>query len=196
MIKRSSMTLYSRSDLFCHRTRFVLAEKGVTSDIIHLDYQEEPLEDFLQINPSGSVPTLVDRELILTQSGVIMEYLDERFPHPPLLPVYPVHRAKHRLMMHHIEQDWYAPLLNIMRSDDAELVSAEREVSKTDSPVSCHCLKKVTFLWVMIFLWSIVVLRCFYGVYRIMASPLPTTFSSVWMSMPTVFLIVKHSKHH
>jgi RNA polymerase-associated protein len=120
MIKRTSMILYSRTDIFCHRTRLVLAEKGVTADIINLDYQEKPLEDFLQLNPLGSVPTLVDRELVLTQSLVIMEYLDERFPHPPLLPVYPVHRAKHRLMMYHIEQDWYAPLFALHEAKDPQ----------------------------------------------------------------------------
>jgi RNA polymerase-associated protein len=120
MIKRTSMILYSRTDIFCHRTRLVLAEKGVTSDIINLDYQEEPLEDFLQLNPAGSVPTLVDRELVLTQSSVIMEYLDERFPHPPLLPVYPVQRAKHRLMMYHIERDWYTQLLALSEAKEED----------------------------------------------------------------------------
>ena len=58
------------------------------------------------LNPYNNVPTLVDRELVLYEPNVMMEYLDERFPHPPLLPVYPVSRAQSRLMMHRIQKDW------------------------------------------------------------------------------------------
>ena len=54
-----------------------------------------------------SVPTLVDRDLVLYDSRVIIEYLDERFPHPPLMPVDPVTRAQFRLALYRIERDWY-----------------------------------------------------------------------------------------
>lgn len=101
------MTLYSDAlDIQSHRVRIVLAEKGVSVDVLNIDL-EAPPEDFKDLNPYGNVPTLVDRDLVLYQPNVIMEYLDERFPHPPLLPVYPVARAKCRLMIHRIEQDWY-----------------------------------------------------------------------------------------
>lgn len=105
--KRSVMTLYSgASDLYSHQVRIVLAEKGVTADIIDTDLANKP-EHLLQINPYGTVPTLVDRDLVLYNGNIILEYLDERFPHPPLLPVYPVARAKSRLMIFRIQQDWY-----------------------------------------------------------------------------------------
>ena len=102
MLKRSIMTLYSGAlDIYSHQVRIVLAEKGVSVDIFNVD-SNHPCEDLYELNPYNSLPTLVDRELILYQAQVIMEYLDERFPHPPLLPVYPVSRAKSRLMIYRI----------------------------------------------------------------------------------------------
>lgn len=106
-IKRSVMTLYSGpADLDSHQARIVLAEKGVTVDVLSVDVSK-PDEDLLSLNPYGNFPTLVDRDLVLYDVDVIMEYLDERFPHPPLLPVYPIARAKSRLMLQRIEMDWY-----------------------------------------------------------------------------------------
>lgn len=103
--KRSSMTFFSApEDHYCHRVRIVLAEKGVTVDIVDIDGADKP-EDLASLNPYNEVPTLVDRELTLYQSTVIMEYLDERFPHPPLLPVYPVARAQSRLLIHRVQRD-------------------------------------------------------------------------------------------
>ena len=66
-------------------------------------------EDLLDLNPYHSVPTLVDRDLVLYDSRVIIEYLDERFPHPPLMPVDPVARAQFRVALYRIERDWYTP---------------------------------------------------------------------------------------
>ena len=106
--KRSIMTLYSGSnDPFSHRVRIVLAEKGVTFDLVEIDPNKQQ-ELLAEINPYGTVPTLVDRDLVLYQSEIIMEYLDERFPHPPLMPVYPVARARSRLMLYRVNRDWYA----------------------------------------------------------------------------------------
>jgi RNA polymerase-associated protein len=113
VVKRSSMTFYSDPNChYCHRVRIVLAEKGVTVDIENVDPKNPP-EGLAEINPYNSVPTLVDRDLALYESKVMMEYLDERFPHPPLLPVYPVARALSRQFMHRIEKDWCA-LLNVI----------------------------------------------------------------------------------
>ena len=93
-MRRSSMTLFSDPTCqYSHRVRIVLAEKGVTVDIEDID-QNSVTEEVLEANPYGTLPTLVDRDLALYQSTVVMEYLDERFPHPPLLPVYPVARAE------------------------------------------------------------------------------------------------------
>jgi RNA polymerase-associated protein len=91
------MTFFSDSTChFSHRVRIVLAEKGVTVDLVEVDGNQPPAE-LADLNPYNSLPTLVDRELVLYESKVMMEYLDERFPHPPLLPVYPVARAESRL---------------------------------------------------------------------------------------------------
>ncbi|WP_257252699.1 MULTISPECIES: glutathione S-transferase N-terminal domain-containing protein [unclassified Endozoicomonas] len=104
--KKSSMIFFSDpSDHYCHRVRIVLAEKGVAVDIQDVNPENLP-QELSDLNPYNSLPTLVDRELVLYEPSVMMEYLDERFPHPPLLPVYPVSRAQSRLMMHRIQKDW------------------------------------------------------------------------------------------
>jgi stringent starvation protein A len=109
--KRSSMTLFSDGrDHYSHRVRIVLAEKGVSVDVVDVDPKHKP-EELADLNPYNSLPTLVDRDLSLYESKVIMEYLDERFPHPPLLPVYPVARAQSRLWMYRLERDW-APMVD------------------------------------------------------------------------------------
>ncbi|MCL1077406.1 stringent starvation protein A [Parashewanella spongiae] len=126
--KRSIMSLYSGADdLYSHQVRIVLAEKGVTVDVMQVDPNDMP-EDLLEINSYNSVPTLVDRELVLYQSRIIMEYLDERFPHPPLMPVYPVSRGKSRLMMHRIDTDWYELANRIRNNDNAD--SARKELKE------------------------------------------------------------------
>src|SRR3990167_7457722 len=127
MLTRSAMMLYSGpADLDSHQARIVLAEKGVTVDVLHLDTQQ-PTEDFLSLNPYGTIPTLVDRDLVLYDVDVILEYLDERFPHPPLLPVYPIARAKSRLMLRRVEEDWYS-LARKVRSSKTN--DKDREVAR------------------------------------------------------------------
>jgi stringent starvation protein A len=106
--RRSVMTLFSAP--LCvqsHRVRIVLAEKDITVDVINIDPDNKP-EDLSDLNPYNSVPTLVDRDLALYGPQVITEYLDERFPHPPLMPVDPVSRAAARLALYRIERDWYS----------------------------------------------------------------------------------------
>jgi RNA polymerase-associated protein len=87
-----------------HQVRFVLREKGITTDIQNIDGKKIP-EDLIAINPYASIPTLTDRELVIYDSRVIIEYLDERYPHPPLMPVSPVDRAKIRLALVSLESD-------------------------------------------------------------------------------------------
>lgn len=105
--RRSVMTLFSSPTCpQSHRVRMVLAEKGITVEILDVDDTHKS-EDLIDLNPYNSVPTLVDRELVLYDPRAIMEYLDERFPHPPLMPVDPVSRARTRLALYRIEKDWY-----------------------------------------------------------------------------------------
>ncbi|BDY06690.1 MULTISPECIES: stringent starvation protein SspA [unclassified Ferrimonas] len=127
--KRSVMALFSgASDLYSHQVRIVLAEKGVGVEVIQVDPNHLP-DELVELNPYNSVPTLLDRELVLYNSRIIMEYLDERFPHPPLMPVYPVSRGQSRLMMYRIQKDWYALAERIMRGDRAE--AARKELTES-----------------------------------------------------------------
>ena len=125
--KRSSMTFYSDPGChYSHRVRIVLAEKGVTVDIEDVDGKSIP-EEVLELNPYASLPTLVDRDLALYETKVMMEYLDERFPHPPLLPVYPVARAMSRQFMHRIERDWCAQVDKIVHSPESKTAEKARK---------------------------------------------------------------------
>lgn len=106
---RSTMALYSsETSLDCHRVRFVLAEKGINVEIVNISEDESAAADLAELNPYNEAPTLVDRDLVLYDAGVINDYLDERYPHPPLMPVDPVSRAQLRLVHHRILRDWYS----------------------------------------------------------------------------------------
>jgi len=137
--KRSSMTFYSDgSDLYCHRVRIVLAEKGVAVEIHDVDPENIP-EDLRSLNPYDQLPTLVDRDLVLYETGIMMEYLDERFPHPPLLPVYPVARAESRSHLYRIQREWCS-LADIIlaKKDEAAVIAARKELREsliTTSPI-------------------------------------------------------------
>jgi RNA polymerase-associated protein len=120
------MVLYSEPACpLSHRTRIVLAEKDIAVEVLDVDPARKP-EDLLSLNPYEVMPTLVDRELTLYDSRVIMEYLDERFPHPPLLPVDPVSRARCRLALYRIEQDWYPLLGDIEEGTEAGAQKARK----------------------------------------------------------------------
>lgn len=114
---RSVMTLYSApSSVYSHRARIVLAEKDIQAAVEQLDPGVNS-EHLAELNPYNTVPTLVDRDLVLYDSRVIIEYLDERFPHPPMMPVDPVSRAHTRLALFRVENDWYG-LLDRLDSND------------------------------------------------------------------------------
>ncbi|MDR2215074.1 MAG: glutathione S-transferase N-terminal domain-containing protein [Nevskiaceae bacterium] len=120
------MTLFSAPDeLASHRTRIVLAEKDVEIEIVSVTPGRLP-EDLLDLNPDHSLPTLVDRDLVLYDSRVIIEYLDERFPHPPLMPVDPVSRAHFRLALHRIERDWYGIANKLVKEGPTEANAKQR----------------------------------------------------------------------
>jgi len=111
---RSTMALYSsETSLDCHRVRFVLAEKGINVDIVNVTVDESAAADMAELNPYNRAPTLVDRDLVLYDAGVINDYLDERYPHPPLMPVDPVSRAQLRLVHFRVLKDWYSLVYEI-----------------------------------------------------------------------------------
>lgn len=128
--RRSVMMLFSQPDCFySHRTRIVLTEKDITAEIIDVDPDNQP-EDLMDVNPYGVLPTLVDRDLVLYDSRIIMDYLDERFPHPPLLPVDPVSRARCRLALYRIEKDWY-PLVEAIQENGKGVEQARKELTES-----------------------------------------------------------------
>ncbi len=126
--RRSVMTLFSRpTDIHSHRTRVVLAEKNINIEISNIAGPDLP-EDLMDLNPYHTVPTLIDRDLTLYDSRVIVEYLDERFPHPPLMPVDPVTRAQFRLALFRIEKDWYSIAEEAEASGDGKLATRPRKM--------------------------------------------------------------------
>lgn len=139
--RRSVMNLFTSPVCpYCHLARIVLAEKDITFESIEVDVDALP-EDLSELNPYNTVPTLIDRDLVLYDSRVIVEYLDERFPHPPLMPVDPVSRAKTRLALHRVEKDWY-PLMHDILHKGEKTVAKSRKVLR-ESIVSANELFKV-----------------------------------------------------
>jgi len=141
------MTFFSdNTSQYSHRVRIVLAEKGVTVDLIEADAAHPPAE-LADLNPYNSLPTLVDRDLVLYESKVMMEYLDERFPHPPLLPVYPVARAESRLYIHRIEKDWCSLVDSILHSRSDNVVrKATKELRESLMGISPIFAEKPFFM--------------------------------------------------
>ncbi|MDX1495981.1 MAG: glutathione S-transferase N-terminal domain-containing protein [Salinisphaeraceae bacterium] len=127
--RRSLMTLFSDPiSAQSHRVRLVMSEKGIGNvDIIDVKLGENN-DDLVSLNPYNVLPTLVDRELVLYDPEIISEYLDERFPHPPLMPVDPVSRAKVRLALLRIEEDYYALLPDIEEGTAAQARKAKKEL--------------------------------------------------------------------
>jgi RNA polymerase-associated protein len=105
--------------------RLVAKEKDIPMDIIEVTPDTIP-EDLLELNPYGTLPTLIDRELVISDPQVMIEYLDERYPHPPLMSVDPISKARSRQLLRQIETQWY-PLVNIItHSDDEKAVKEAR----------------------------------------------------------------------
>ena len=124
------MILYSdREDHYSQRVRIVLAEKDISAEIKESKL-EETSDEILSISPYFKLPILVDRDLAIYDPSVIMEYLDERFPHPPLLPVYPVARAKCRTLMLRIDKEW-SPMIDTLiegKKSDKESMKIREEL--------------------------------------------------------------------
>lgn len=124
--RRTGMILYTRTLCpYSHRTRIVLREKNIGAEVVEADDGRLP-EDVLALNPYGALPTWVERDLVLYDSHIIMEYLDERYPHPPLLPVDMMARAQNRLYFYRVERDWYALLDDITGADTVKAEVARK----------------------------------------------------------------------
>lgn len=119
--RRAAITLYSRPECpYAHRARFVLAEKGVDR-VEHVELRPDVTsEDLLSLNPDHTLPTFVDRDVVISESRTIIEYLDERYPHPPLMPVDPASRAGYRQALYRMERDLYALLEALQTSSPAQ----------------------------------------------------------------------------
>lgn len=129
--RKSVMTLFtSPTCALSHCARLVMHEKGVTADIEFFDINEPP-EDLLELNPTGASPTLIERDLVLYDSRIIMEYLDERFPHPPLHQMDPVSRANSRMLIKRIDQDWYQLLDEILNSGEKKSARAKKMLKES-----------------------------------------------------------------
>jgi len=144
--RRPVMTLYSEDNCpLSHRVRIVLEEKSITADVISVDKNNLP-EDLIDLNPYSSVPTLVDRDLVLYNSQIIVEYLDERYPHPPLMPVDPVSRARSRMMLHRIELDWYSLLGDLTGNSSAKAAAARKTIQDGLTLIAPIFVKKPYFM--------------------------------------------------
>ncbi|RLA23747.1 MAG: stringent starvation protein A [Gammaproteobacteria bacterium] len=124
--RKPVMSIFSsETGIESHRVRIVLAEKKISAEIEFINLDEPP-EDFIDLNPYGTLPALVDRDLVLHNSRIIMEYLDERFPHPPLCSVDPVARARFRTIIQRIDDDWYPLVAEIEASSDKKAAKARK----------------------------------------------------------------------
>jgi RNA polymerase-associated protein len=143
--RKPIMTLYSGiNDPYSHCTRIVLFEKDVECRIVEVDPNKKPRE-LADLNPYNQVPTIVDRDLVLYDSLIINEYLDERLPHPPLMPVDPVSRGRARLMLMRFNQDWYT-LLPTLTGGERRAVTRARNTIRDGLTVISQIFKEQPFV--------------------------------------------------
>jgi len=127
--RRSVMVLYTDSTCpIGHSVRIVLAEKDINVEINYVQEGEETPEEVAELNPYNSILTLIDRDLVLYDAQIMMEYLDERFPHPPLMPVDPVARANNRQLRYRVMHDLYSCIDNITGDNDIAAANAKKQL--------------------------------------------------------------------
>ena len=144
--RRSVMVLYSDSTSPAgHCVRLVLGEKDINVEINFVEDGERP-EALIEINPYNSVLTLIDRDLVLYDEQIIMEYLDERFPHPPLLPVDPVSRAGNRQLRFRVLKDLYSLIDDIESSDSAKSSNAQKNMKDNLTAIAPAFMQKPYFM--------------------------------------------------
>jgi len=122
-----------------------LAEKNIAVEVVYVDLDALP-EDLIDLNPYNTVPVLVDRDLVLYNDQIIMEYLDERYPHPPLMPVDPVSRARTRLMLYRIDRDWFGAINDITSGDETRAARARQVIRDGMTAISSLFAKKPYFM--------------------------------------------------
>ena len=139
------MKLYSGTvDPFSHRCRIVLYEKGMDFEVIDVDLANKP-EDLAILNPYNAVPVLVERDLVLSEANIINEYIDERFPHPQLMPADPVMRARARLFLYNFEKDLFDHIKDV-ESDNQEIADKARKTIRDNLTQIVPILSKQTHL--------------------------------------------------
>ena len=144
--KRSVMVLYSDTvNPVGHSVRIVLAEKDINVDIRYIQGNELP-EDLAELNPYNTVLTLIDRDLVLYDEQIIMEYLDERFPHPPLLPVDPVSRANNRQLRFRVMRDLYRQVEQLTAEDEIAAANARKEIRDNLTAIASIFSQKPFFM--------------------------------------------------
>ena len=125
------MKLYSNSiDPFSHRCRIVLFEKGMDFEVIDVDLSNKP-EDLTILSPYSDSPVLVERDLVLTDANIINEYIDERFPHPQLMPADPVMRARARLFLKDFENQLFVHMKALESNEKSKKDAAKKVVTET-----------------------------------------------------------------
>jgi RNA polymerase-associated protein len=141
------MALYSSENcLDCHRVRFILAEKGINVEIIHVEQDRAATADLAELNPYSETPTLVDRDMVLYGTWVVAEYLDERYPHPPLMPIDPVSRSRLRLAMYRVNRDWVEAGHTLEKSSGEKKIAATRKALRDDLVASDELFGLTPFL--------------------------------------------------
>ncbi|AHN28867.1 MULTISPECIES: glutathione S-transferase N-terminal domain-containing protein [Snodgrassella] len=125
------MTLYAGITCpFSQRCSFVLYEKGMDFEIKDVDVFNKP-EDLAVMNPYNQVPVLVERDLILYESNIINEYIDERFPHPQLMPADPIMRGRGRLVLYRLEKELFSHVLVLENPE-----SSNKEMNKAREAIT------------------------------------------------------------
>jgi RNA polymerase-associated protein len=139
------MRLYSGTTCpYSHRCRIVLFEKGMDFEVIDVDLMNKS-EDVATINPYNRVPVLVERDLVLYEANIINEYIDERFPHPQLMPPDPVMRGRARLFLHRFEQELYSQV-DLIEHGVAKSTDKARAVIRDNLTQFAQILTKQKFL--------------------------------------------------
>ena len=142
----SSVTLYTHPSCpHNHRIRFVITEKEVMHKKVYVGNPRRPPEELLAVNPAGVIPTLVDRHLVINHVDVIECYLDERFPYPPLLPIEPHDRARMRMMIRHVEREWYKRIDIMNKSRSRATVKKAHKELEEDILVHADLFKRRWF---------------------------------------------------
>lgn len=144
--KRSVMVLYTdTTDPIGHCVRIVLAEKDINVEINFVEGDDRP-EGLADLNPYHSILTLIDRELVLYNEQIIMEYLDERFPHPPLMPVDPVSRANNRQLRYRVLRDLYSSVDALSGENEIAAANARKEFRDNLTAIAPVFAQKLYFM--------------------------------------------------